>query len=144
VRRDVALAVEVFEGIVERSQRNHRHIADHGGLSGIARGHEEAPHVPAPAVQRHRQHTAHGLDPSVERELPHGYRVLDEPRLDDSGGREHPSAMGRSKAVPTFRTSAVARLTMIRSTGNSSPAFPIAARTRSRLSRTWRRAAPLW
>ena len=47
-----------------------------------------------------------------------------------------PTAMGRSNAAPTFRTSAGARLTVMRSSGNGNPLFLIAARTRSRLSRT--------
>ena len=47
-----------------------------------------------------------------------------------------PSAIGRSNAVPALRTSAGARLTVMRCSGNSKPEFRIAARTRSRLSRT--------
>jgi AcrR family transcriptional regulator len=47
-----------------------------------------------------------------------------------------PTAVGRSKAAPSLRRSAGARLTVIRSIGNSRPALRIAARTRSRLSRT--------
>ena len=47
-----------------------------------------------------------------------------------------PSAIGRSKAAPAFRTSAGARLTVTRSDGNSNPQLRMAARTRSRLSRT--------
>ena len=47
-----------------------------------------------------------------------------------------PSAIGRSNAAPAFRTSAGARLTVTRSAGNSKPQLRMAARTRSRLSRT--------
>ena len=47
-----------------------------------------------------------------------------------------PSAMGRSKDDPALRTSAGARFTVMRCAGNVNPEFLIAARTRSRLSRT--------
>src|SRR5688572_20605326 len=47
-----------------------------------------------------------------------------------------PSAMARSKPVPSLRRSAGARFTVIRRSGNSNPLFRIAARTRSRASRT--------
>ena len=47
-----------------------------------------------------------------------------------------PTAVGKSKAAPSFRRSAGARLTVMRSSGNSKPELLIAARTRSRLSRT--------
>ena len=47
-----------------------------------------------------------------------------------------PSAMGRSKPVPPFRTSAGARLTVIRCGGKWKPEFRMAVRTRSRLSLT--------
>src|SRR6185436_5727719 len=47
-----------------------------------------------------------------------------------------PSAIGRSNAAPALRTSAGARLTVIRCGGNSNPELRIALRTRSRLSRT--------
>ena len=45
-------------------------------------------------------------------------------------------AIARSKADPSFLTSAGARLTVIRSSGKSQPEFLMAAVTRSRLSRT--------
>ena len=44
--------------------------------------------------------------------------------------------MGRSNDEPALRTSAGARLTVIRCGGNSNPELRIALRTRSRLSRT--------
>src|SRR3989442_1681288 len=47
-----------------------------------------------------------------------------------------PSAIGRSNDAPSLRRSAGARLTVIRSDGNAKPAFRMAVRTRSRLSRT--------
>ena len=47
-----------------------------------------------------------------------------------------PSAIGRSNDAPALRTSAGARLTVIRWAGNSKPELRIALRTRSRLSRT--------
>ena len=53
-----------------------------------------------------------------------------------------PSAMGRSNEVPSFRTSAGARFTVIRSDGNANPALRMAVRTRSRLSRTAESGSP--
>ena len=47
-----------------------------------------------------------------------------------------PSAIGRSNEEPALRMSAGARLTVMRSIGNSNPELRIALRTRSRLSRT--------
>ena len=47
-----------------------------------------------------------------------------------------PSAIGRSNEAPALRMSAGARLTVMRSIGNSNPELRIALRTRSRLSRT--------
>ncbi len=47
-----------------------------------------------------------------------------------------PSAIGRSKAVPSFRMSAGARFTVIRRGGTANPEFTSAAPTRSRLSFT--------
>ena len=47
-----------------------------------------------------------------------------------------PSAIGRSNAAPTLRTSEGARLTVTRVVGNGKPELRIAVRTRSRLSRT--------
>src|SRR3954453_23007148 len=43
-----------------------------------------------------------------------------------------PSAIGRSKWLPSFNTSAGARLTVMRRGGNARPRAPSAARTRSR------------
>ena len=53
-----------------------------------------------------------------------------------------PSAIGRSNAGPSFRKSAGARLTVMRSGGNGNPALRIAVRTRSRLSRTAESGSP--
>src|SRR5215813_4089347 len=46
-----------------------------------------------------------------------------------------PRAMGKSNAVPSLRTCAGARFTVIRLSGNGNPLFTMAALTRSRLSR---------
>jgi len=53
-----------------------------------------------------------------------------------------PSAKGRSKALPSFRMSAGARLTVIFRRGMEYPEFWIAAQTRSRPSRTAPSANP--
>ena len=53
-----------------------------------------------------------------------------------------PTASGRSKCGPSLRRYAGARLTVMRFCGNSKPEFVIAARTRSRASRTALSASP--
>ena len=53
-----------------------------------------------------------------------------------------PSAIGRSNDDPALRTSAGARLTVMRWCGNSKPELRIAERTRSRLSRTVASGSP--
>ena len=53
-----------------------------------------------------------------------------------SAAARMPSRMGRSYTVPSFRTRAGARLTVMRLTGNLAPQFFTAARTRSRDSFT--------
>jgi hypothetical protein len=53
-----------------------------------------------------------------------------------------PRAIGKSNEAPSFRRSAGARFTVIRSDGNGNPALRIAVRTRSRLSRTAESGSP--
>jgi len=53
-----------------------------------------------------------------------------------------PSAIGKSNDDPALRTSAGARFTVMRCGGNGNPEFLIAARTRSRLSRTVASGSP--
>ena len=48
---------------------------------------------------------------------------------------KRPRAMGKSNAVPSLRTCAGARFTVMRLSGNGKPLFAMAALTRSRLSR---------
>ena len=86
LRRDLALPVQVLERIVKRAERDDRDAGDHGGLLGIARGHEQAPHPAPAAVERHRQHAADGLNPPVEGELAQDHRVVDQLPLEDAGG----------------------------------------------------------
>ena len=53
-----------------------------------------------------------------------------------------PSAIGRSNDAPALRTSAGARLTVMRCCGNSKPELRMALRMRSRLSRTLASGSP--
>src|SRR4029450_2104970 len=53
-----------------------------------------------------------------------------------------PRAIGRSNEAPSFRRSAGARFTVMRSDGNGKPGLRIAVRTRSRLSRTAESGSP--
>jgi hypothetical protein len=88
VRRDVALAVQVLDCVMQRGERDDADAADDGGLGGVAGGHQEALDVETPAVERHRQHAADGPDTAVERELAESDGVLDESGLDEAGSRE--------------------------------------------------------
>ena len=91
---------------------------------------------------RRRQCSATGSTPRIGRmwpsseSSPMAIEFSMSPGLRMPVAERMPSAIGRSKAAPSLRSSAGARLIVMRSTGNSSPAFRIAARTRSRLSRT--------
>ena len=94
--------------------------------------------APLPARRgRDRQHPARCVNRAVERELAdEDDRDRDRwPRTTPSAARM-PSAIGRSNDDPAFRTSAGARLIVMRCDGKSKPELRIAARTRSRLSRT--------
>ena len=62
--------------------------------------------------------------------------------LDIAGAVRMPSAIGRSNEAPSFRRSAGARFTVIRSAGKGKPALRMAVRTRSRLSRTAESGSP--
>ena len=88
VRRDVPLAVQVLESLVERRDRDDADAADDGGLGRVACRDEEARKAAAPAVKRHRQHAPDRADMAVEGELAEGDHVLDEPRLDDARRRQ--------------------------------------------------------
>src|SRR6266545_99394 len=92
---DLALAVQVLEGIVERTERDHGDSPDHRGLLGIARGHEETLHSAAPAVERDGEHATNGLYPSVEGELAQGDRIVGPSRLEYAGGGENAQRHGQ-------------------------------------------------
>jgi len=95
VRGDLALAVQVLEGVVERTERDHGDAPDHCGLLGISRGDEETPHSAAPTMQRDGEHATNGLDPSVERELAQGHRIVNPSRLEYAGGGENAQRHGQ-------------------------------------------------
>src|SRR6266446_2127182 len=65
VSADLALAIQVLEGIVERGERDNRDSADHCRLGRVTRGYEEARDPAAPAVQRHRKHSSDRPDVAV-------------------------------------------------------------------------------
>ena len=91
----------------------------------------------APRRGGNRQHAARRVNRSVERQFAEQHEVRDLPPLDRCpAAARMPSAIGRSNDAPALRTSAGARLTVMRCGGNSKPELRIALRTRSRLSRT--------
>ena len=69
MRGNLPLAIQVLEGVVKRTERDHGDSTHHRRLLGITRGHEETRHAPAPAMERDGQHTSHGLDSPVEGQL---------------------------------------------------------------------------
>ena len=72
--------------------------------------------------------------------------TIAQPAIDSSGSwplaARIATASGRSKPGPTLRRYAGARLTVMRSCGNTKPEFTSAALTRSRASRTALSASP--
>ena len=103
----------------------------------LARGQQHAGDAVAPRGRRNRQHAARRLNRAVERQLAEHDDVGDR-----RGARRCPAPRGcRAQSAgrtttPALRTSAGARLTVMRCGGNSKPELRIALRTRSRLSRT--------
>ena len=143
-RIDVALAVQVLDGVVDGAHRDDVDACDDGGLGRVVGGHEERPRRRCA-----RQCSATGSTPrtgrtrAVERQLAEDDATRSRsPGLTTPVAPRMPSAIGRSKAAPSLRRSAGARLTVMRSTGKSKPAFRMAARTRSRLSRTVESGSP--
>ena len=102
----------------------------------FALGMEEARQPLAPGGGCDGEDAPRRLDAAVQRQLAEDDHVGDVAALDGPLGGEIPSAIGRSNAAPALRTSAGARLTVIRWGGKSKPEFLMALRTRSRLSRT--------
>ena len=82
-----------------------------------------------------RQHAAHRAQRAVERQLADEQRVRPAPP-DRRGRPPHsmPTAIGTSKAAPSLRRSAGARLTVIRRGGSLKPLFSSAPRMRTRPS----------
>ena len=98
---------------------------------------QDAGEAVAPGRGGDRQHAAGGVDRSVERQLAEQHADRRSRRRSTMPwAARMPSAIGRSNEAPALRTSAGARLTVTRCSGNSKPELRIALRTRSRLSRT--------
>jgi len=95
VRGDRALPVQVLESLVERAEGNHGDATHHGRLLGVAGGDKEAMDAAPAAVERDGQHSAHGLDVPVERQLAEYRHVLEALRLEGLGGNEDPQGHGQ-------------------------------------------------
>jgi len=92
---DLALPVQILEGMIEGVEGDHGDAAHHGRLLGVTRGHEEAMNAPPSAVERDRQHPPHGLDAAVEGELAEHGHVLEPLRLERLCGDEYPQSHGQ-------------------------------------------------
>src|SRR6266542_2390076 len=63
---DGALAVQVFDSVVDRPHRDHLHGLHRGGLRGIVGGHDQRCVLPAAAVERHGEDAAHRPHTAVQ------------------------------------------------------------------------------
>ena len=111
--------------------------------SGAFRGGSRMPRD-AESARGHgnRQHASNAVDAAVERQLAEHHGVGDGLRLEHAFVRQQAQRDGEVERRPALRTSAGARLTVIRCSGNLKPEFLIADRTRSRLSRTVASGSP--
>ena len=87
-RRDLALAVEVLDRVVQRGDGDDLDARDHAGLGRIRRRHEQRREALPARVQRDREHAAHRPDAAVERQLAHHERAIEPGRLHEAGGAE--------------------------------------------------------
>ena len=109
-------------------------------------GTTSAAHAARARPRRDGQHAAHGPQRAVERELAHEQRVRRAPPASSTpAAHSMPTAIGTSKAAPSLRRSAGARLTVILRGGSLKPLFSSAPRMRTRPSRTPASASPtMW
>ena len=107
---------------------------DQTGLVGGRAGHDDRPDASTGQDRDHRQHAGHGADLAAERQLT-DHRDPARARPGPAPSRAgSPMAIARSSDEPAFRSSAGARLTVIRRGGWMNPALRSAPRTRSRAS----------
>ena len=134
---DLALAVEVLDRVVQGGDGDDLDARDHAGLGRVAGRHEQRREALAARVQRDRR-ARRAPAARCRRATARPSRARDRAGPASRGrwrrGCPPPSAGRRRR--PPCGASAGARFTVIRSIGNSRPTLWIAARTRSRLSRT--------
>ncbi len=94
LRRDVALAVQVLDGVVNGLEGNDGELAHHGGLDGVGGGDQEPRDTGAPAMKSHGQHTPGRADMAVQRKLAQDDRLLEATRFHQSRRREDPERHG--------------------------------------------------
>jgi hypothetical protein len=136
IRRD-----ENARRIQERAHWKPRQVLHDGGLAFVGGGKEEQP-ARAPGRHGDRQQATHRRHFAVQRQAADDREAMILTVRQHAEAASTPSAIGRSKAAPTLRTSAGARLTVMRPSGNGKPELRMAVRTRSRLSRTVRSGNP--
>ena len=136
-RQDGLDAPQCIHDLTGRCGRVDLHLAA-AGLSGFGRvlGRDiERPHTAGGSLQRHGQDAGHRAETAVQCQLPQKGCVLRR-RLQLPGSGQHRHSRGRSYTGPVLRTSAGARLMVMRRSGHLKPRFFRAAWTRSPLSRT--------
>ena len=95
LRRDVALTVQVLDGVVNGLDGNDGETAHHRGLDGVGGRDEEPRDTGAPAMKGHGQHAPSRADMAVQRELAEDDRLFEAPRLQQSRGREDTERHGQ-------------------------------------------------
>jgi site-specific DNA recombinase len=86
--RDLALAVQVLDRVVEGGDRDDLDARDHAGLGRVVGRHEQRGEPLAARVDSDRQHAAHRPHAAVERQLAHHERAIEPTRLHQPGGAQ--------------------------------------------------------
>jgi hypothetical protein len=119
----------------ETRRGDHFHFARPGRLAAAFRRADDAA-PPARRRQCREQHAGNAGQRAVERHLAERHIAAEFVCRERPHPANRASAIGRSKWLPSFNTSAGARLTVIRLGGNPRPSEASAALTRSRDSAT--------
>ena len=135
------LAAQVGRGLREVVDRDCGDTRERGFPGGVGRA-EEPLDAESTRAFGDGEHAADAPEPPVECELPHRRRALQSLPWQLLEAASNASAIGRSKPEPSLRSSAGARLTVMRPVGKLSSAAEIPLLTRSRASWQARSARP--
>ncbi len=139
---ELTLAAKVRNRLGEMAERDGVDTGERGLPRRIG-GAEEPLGAQPPRALGDGEDAADPTEAAVERELPDRGGALERAAAAPaSTPRGAASAIGRSKPEPSLRSSAGARLTVMRPSGNFSSAAEIPLRTRSRASWQARSASP--